>query len=66
MIYSRLKGTVMPMCKAKKGAFMAPNIYELQYYCMSVRYKECPVFKQHRSRTSAKREKKEIDNDAVS
>jgi hypothetical protein len=36
MVCPYLKRTVMPICRAKKGAFMAPNIHELQYYCMSV------------------------------
>ncbi len=65
MICPHLKRTVMPICQAKKGAFMAPNIYELQYYCMSVRYKECPVLKKHRSRPRAKQKKKEMDKDSV-
>jgi len=65
MICPHLKRTVMPICQAKKGAFMAPNIYELQYYCMSVRYKECPVFKKHRSTTRVKPEKKEMDKNST-
>ena len=65
MICPHLKRTVMPICQAKKGAFMAPNIYELQYYCMSVRYKGCPVLKKHRSRTNPERERKKRDKDPV-
>lgn len=65
MICPHLKRSVMPICQAKKGAFMAPNIYELQYYCMSVRYKQCPIFKKYGSGTRAKREKKEMDKDSV-
>jgi hypothetical protein len=65
MICPHLKRTVMPICQAKKGAFMAPNIYELQYYCMSVRYKNCSVFKKHRSKARANRKKKEMDKDPV-
>jgi hypothetical protein len=66
MICPYLKRTVMPICQAKEGAFMAPNIYELQYYCMSVKYKECPIFRKNRSMRGAKKEKdKEKDNDAL-
>jgi hypothetical protein len=67
MICPHLKRTVMPICRAKKGALTAPNIYELQYYCMSVMYKECPVFERSRSRTKAetKKEKKNKDKDAI-
>jgi hypothetical protein len=43
---------------------MAPNIYELQYYCMSVKYKQCPVFNKHRSRPGGERKQKETDKDA--
>jgi hypothetical protein len=64
MICTHLKRTVMPICQAKKGAFMAPNIYELQYYCMSVKYKQCPVFNKHRSRPGGERKQKETDKDA--
>jgi hypothetical protein len=35
MICPCLKRTVMPLCWAKHGAFMTPNLYELQYYCMN-------------------------------
>ncbi len=57
----------MPICRAKRGVLTAPNIYELQYYCMSVRYKECSVFKRSRSRTKAetKREKNKKDKDVI-
>lgn len=65
MICPHLKRTVMPICRAKKGALTAPSINELQYYCMSARYRECPVFKKSRSKTGAKKEKKEKDRNAV-
>lgn len=67
MICPHLKRTVMPICQAKKGAFMAPNIYELQYYCMGVKYKNCPVFRKNRSMGGAKKKEKdkEKDNDAL-
>jgi len=58
----------MPICRANRGVLTTPNIYELQYYCMSVMYKKCPVFKRSRSRTKAetkKKEKKNKDNDAI-
>jgi hypothetical protein len=66
MICPYLKRTVMPVCRAKKGALMAPNIYELQYYCMSVKYKECPIFKKNRSRPGTKKEDaRKKDKDAI-
>ena len=38
----------MPVCQAETGAVMAPNIYELEYYCLTSRHKDCPIFrKQH-------------------
>ena len=45
---------------------MTPNIYELQYYCLNDKYKECPVFndKEKRSEKRAKKEKKATDKDA--
>jgi len=58
MICPHLKRTVMPICKAKKGALTAPNIYEVQYYCMSVRYKECPIFRKYRSSTKTEEQEK--------
>jgi len=56
----------MPICKAKKGELMTPNIYELQYYCLNDKYQECPVFidKEKRSERRAKKEKKVTDKDA--
>ena len=65
MICPNLKRTVMPICRAKGGAFTAPNINELQYYCMSFRYKECPLFKKYRSSTKGEKEKKKRDKDAI-
>jgi hypothetical protein len=35
------------ICHAKPGALMAPNEYELTYYCLTPRYSDCPVFKKH-------------------
>ncbi len=66
MICPFLKKTVMPICKAKKGELMTPNIYELQYYCLNDTYRECPVFndKEKRSERRAKKEKKVTDKDA--
>ncbi len=58
MICLYLKRTVMPICRAQKGALTAPNIYELQYYCMSGKYEECPVLRKYRSSTGGKKEKK--------
>ena len=55
----------MPICRAKKGALTAPNIYELQYYCMSIKYKECPIVKRSRSRTRAEKENKEMNNEGI-
>lgn len=26
---------------------MAPNIHELEYYCLTFRYKECPIYRKH-------------------
>lgn len=68
MICPYLKRTVMPICQAKHGAYMAPNLYEIQSYCMSVKYKECPIFRKNQSIKGAKKEKrkkKEMDNDAI-
>ena len=65
MICPHLKRTIMPICQAKKGAFTTPNINELQYYCMSVRYKQCPVFKKNRSPIGARKQKTEMDKDAI-
>jgi hypothetical protein len=65
MVCPYLKRTVMPICRAKKGAFMAPNIHELQYYCMSVRYRECPIFKKNRSREGVKKDKQQTDKNAI-
>jgi hypothetical protein len=68
MICPHLKRTVMPICQAKHGAYMSPNLYELQSYCMSVKYKKCPIFKKSRSTrgvVTEKRVKKEMDNDGT-
>jgi hypothetical protein len=65
LICPYLKRTVMPICRAKKGTFTAPNIYELQQYCMNIRYKECPVFNKYRSSTKAEKEKKKREEDAI-
>ena len=65
MICPHLKRTVMPICQAKKGALMAPNIYELEYYCMNSRYKGCPVFKENRWRTKAEKGNKEVEKDVI-
>jgi hypothetical protein len=65
MICPHLKRTVMPICRAKKGALAAPSINELQYYCMSVRYRECPAFKKIQPRAGAEKGKKERDRDAT-
>jgi hypothetical protein len=48
----------MPLCRAKHGAFMTPNLYELQYYCMSPTYRERPIFKKNQSMGGAKKEKR--------
>ena len=66
MICPYLKKTVMPICKAKKGMLMTPNIYELQYYCLEDKYTECDVFKdkERELRKEAKKEKKAPDIDA--
>jgi len=65
MVCPHLKRTVMAICRAKKGALMAPNIYELQYYCMSVRYKACPTFRKYRSTAKGGKENKKEDKDAI-
>jgi len=65
MICPHLKRTVMPICRAKKGALTAPNIYELQYYCMSVKYNKCPIFRKYRSSTKAEKQKKRKDKDTT-
>ena len=44
---------------------MMPNVYELQNYCMSEKYKECPVFTETQSREKAKKKKKVPDKDAI-
>lgn len=44
---------------------MGPNIYELRYYCMSVRYKECPIFRKHRSAAKTGKEKKKVGENAI-
>lgn len=61
MICPHLKRTVMLICRAKEGALTAPNIYDVQYYCMSVRYKECPIFRKYRSGTKAEEQEKRKD-----
>jgi len=63
MICPHLKRTVMPICRAKKGALTAPSICEPQSYCISVRYKECPLFKKNRPRKKGKTEEKKKDKD---
>jgi hypothetical protein len=65
MICPYLKRTVLPICRAKKGALMASNIYELQYHCMSIKHKECPIVKKNRSRRRAGKENKEMNNEAI-
>jgi len=55
----------MPICQAKKGAFTAPNINELQYYCMSIRFKQCPVFKKNRSGRGKSKRETERDEGAI-
>ena len=35
------------ICSAKPGAMMSPNEYELNYYCLSSRYNDCPIYKKH-------------------
>jgi hypothetical protein len=65
MICPYLKRAVMPICRAKHGVFMAPNLYELQSYCMSVKNKECPIFGKNRSMREATKKKKAMDNDAI-
>ena len=35
------------ICHAKPRALMAPNEYELNYYCLTPRYRDCPIFKRH-------------------
>ena len=47
MICPYLKRIIGPICQAKKGALAAPNIHELEYYCLSFRHKECPTHKQY-------------------
>ncbi|UCD70720.1 MAG: hypothetical protein JSW70_06865 [Syntrophobacterales bacterium] len=65
MICPHLKRTVMPICQAKKGELMTPNVYELQNYCISLKYKICPVFKEIQSREKAEKKKKAPDKDAI-
>jgi len=65
MICPHLKRSVMPICGAKKGTLTAPNIYELQYYCMSVKYNKCPIFRKYRSSTKAEKQKKRKDKDTT-
>jgi hypothetical protein len=65
MVCPHLNRTVIPICKAKKGALMGPNIYELQYFCMSVRYKECPIFRKHGSADNGGKEKKKAEKNAI-
>ena len=47
MICPYLKGTIMPLCQVKKGSLTVPNVHELEYYCLTFRYKECPAYKKH-------------------
>jgi hypothetical protein len=65
MVCPYLDRTVIPICQAKKGALMGPNIYELQYFCMSVRYKECPIFRKHGSADKGGKEKKKAEKNAI-
>ena len=47
MICPYLKSTIMPLCQVKRGSLTAPNVQELEYYCLTFRYKECPVYKKN-------------------
>ncbi len=39
----------MPVCLAEKEALTTPIIHELEYYCLTFRHKDCPIFrKQYR------------------
>jgi len=37
------------ICHAKPGAMMAPNKYELNYHCLTSRYIDCTIYKEHHS-----------------
>ena len=35
------------ICRAKPGAMMAPNEYELNYHCLTSGYNDCHTYKKH-------------------
>jgi hypothetical protein len=47
MICLYLKRTMMPVCQAEKGALTTPNMHELEYYCLTFKHKDCPIFRKH-------------------
>lgn len=47
MICPYLKRTMTPVCQAGKGALTTPNMQELEYYCLTPRHKDCPIFRKH-------------------
>jgi hypothetical protein len=42
-----LKGIYVPVCQVKERALTALNIPEFEYYCITFRYKECSIYREH-------------------
>ncbi|MFX0198207.1 MAG: hypothetical protein ACFFCW_18980 [Candidatus Hodarchaeota archaeon] len=47
LICPYLKRTIMPLCQVKKGSLTAPNVHEIEHYCLTFTYEECPIYRKH-------------------